>query len=128
MSRIASVTTAIAILACIAVASTAAGTSSGVFGIVTKSPTKPTCTEGQSCSAPASSATVQALVNGKVARQTVTGSNGSYRLPLHPGSYTLRVVGAFKGGTVRVTVGAGWTRRNLKLDTGIRGPGATVGG
>ncbi len=93
----------------------------GLYGTVTKSPASPVCVAERGCTAVAAGATVEAVRGHTVVAHTKTGSKGGYRLRLLPGSYSIRIVGAFRGGRKQAVVGThGWTRLNLTFDTGIR--------
>ncbi|HEV2590499.1 MAG TPA: carboxypeptidase-like regulatory domain-containing protein [Gaiellaceae bacterium] len=95
---------------------------SGIFGVVTEGPITPVCTDGSPCSAPAAGVTVQALRGWTAVAHAVTTRAGRYRLSLAPGTYRLRIAHSFKPTVITVTVHAGWRLRNLRVDTGIRGP------
>ena len=93
----------------------------GLYGTVTKSPASPVCVAERPCTAPAPGATIQALQGSRVVTHTKTGHKGRYRLRLSPGSFVIRIVGAFRGGhKVAVVKSGGWTRLDLRFDTGIR--------
>ena len=97
---------------------------SGISGIVIKSPTKPVCEEGVSCSAPAGGVTLVFTRVGVVVGRATTAGDGTFRLALAPGGYLVRTVrkwliGGFASGTVDVRPGR-FTRVSLSIDTGIR--------
>jgi Carboxypeptidase regulatory-like domain len=95
--------------------------SAGLYGTVTKSPASPVCVAEHPCTAPAAGAKVEALRGQTVVARTTTGRKGGYRLPLSPGRYVVRIVGAFRGGRKNAVVQPRtWTRLNLTFDTGIR--------
>jgi hypothetical protein len=124
--RVATLGVAAAIFATFVVAAGAARVATGgVYGTVIKSPTTPVCKEGVPCSAPAVGVTIQALRGTSVVAHAVTDTQGRYRFRLAPGRYTLRVVRTFRPQAVPVVVGTAWVRRNVLLDTGIRGPSAS---
>jgi hypothetical protein len=99
-------------------------TTSGLKGLVTRSPTKPVCTVGAPCSAPAKDVPLSFVRAGKVVK-TRTDATGRYRVSLTPGWWNVRT-------TVAPRIGSGIEPRlvrvfaarsrvvNLDIDTGIR--------
>lgn len=106
-------------------AALAASAHSGLYGTVTRGPTKPVCEVGTPCTAPAVGARLVFSRGGVAAATVVTGKGGRYRIGLRPGSYTVRA-GA------KLTIGRGlephavvvprgrFLRANFTIDTGIR--------
>jgi hypothetical protein len=96
----------------------------GLFGTVTRAPTMPVCIVGQPCSKPAAGVTLTFMHGGVTAKSVVTGANGTYRVLLAPGVYTVRVSGL--GRMQRMTPTTVTVRRGLVarqafvIDTGIR--------
>lgn len=97
----------------------------GAYGTVTAGPTCPVERAGQPCPPRPVSARIDAhAADGRVAASTQSGADGSYRIGLPPGNYTLVVV---TGSTyprcpdtpVTVAPGAA-TRADISCDTGIR--------
>jgi len=62
---------------------------SGLYGHVTRGPTSPTCVAEQPCSEPAAGAALRFLRNGQLVAQTRVKADGSYRIALLPGTYTV---------------------------------------
>ena len=101
-------------------------TRSGLFGKVTRGPLTPVCRAETPCYGPAAGVTLQFLRSSALAGKVTTAKDGSYRLPLAPGTYVVRVAQETKRGgrglepvTVRVAA-ARWTRADFSIDTGIR--------
>ena len=61
----------------------------GLQGTVTRGPTTPTCTLGQSCSEPAAGVTLRFSKGGSVVARVKTGDDGAYRVTLPAGRYTV---------------------------------------
>jgi hypothetical protein len=103
----------------------AGGTGSGLYGKVTRGPLTPVCVVEKPCYGPAAGVTLRFVRGGVVAGQTLTAKDGSYRLALRAGSYTVRTSPAPRIGrglqpaAARVVAGT-WSRQNFSLDTGIR--------
>jgi hypothetical protein len=114
------------LLALALVASARAATGQGLYGVVTRSPTKPVCSSEEPCSAPAVHTKLRFLRGTALVSSVVTDARGRYRVRLPRGLYTVRVAGVPAGGmggriapaTVRVR--AAWRRQNFDIDTGIR--------
>ena len=107
--------------------SAAAVPSSGVQGHVIAGPTCPVELAGQSpCVRPLEGAVIVAEnASGAASGRATTAADGSYRIPLVPGTYTLRplpVAGIMGGGRERVvTVRPGaFESIDIEYDTGIR--------
>jgi hypothetical protein len=113
-------------LALALVAPAGAASGQGLYGLVTRSPTRPVCSTDEPCSAPAVHTKLRFLRGTVIVSSVVTDSHGRYRLRLPRGLYTVRVAGVPAGGmggriapaTVRVRVV--WRRQNFDIDTGIR--------
>lgn len=104
---------------------TANGTtvSGGLYGNVTKGPITPVCREGVPCDGPAAGLTLVFSRNGAVVARTTTRQDGSYRLALEPGRYSVRTVprGLIPPEPAVATVAADRSRRiDFFVDTGIR--------
>jgi hypothetical protein len=111
-------------LALVAPAGATAGR--GLYGVVTRSPTKPVCSSEEPCSAPAVHTKLRFLRGTALVASVVTDVRGRYRLRLPRGFYVVRVAGVPAGAmggritpaTVRVR--AVWRRQDFDIDTGIR--------
>ncbi len=84
----------------------------------------PVCMVGKPCSKPAAGVTLTFTRRGSPARHVVTKSDGTYRIVLAPGHYTVRVVPRSRierlsPATVVVPAGA-FARQRFVIDTGIR--------
>jgi hypothetical protein len=114
---------AIAVLA-LGAGSADAVTTSGLRGVVTRSPTKPVCEVGIPCSAPAKDTPLSFQRAGKVVK-TRTDASGRYRVSLAPGWWAVSTTFAPRIGTgikpraVRVLAGR-FRLVNFDIDTGIR--------
>lgn len=73
-------------------AATGTSLTSGLFGKVTKGPLTPVCHEGVPCDGPAAGLTLVFSRNGTAVARTTTRKDGSYRLALRPGRYSVRAV------------------------------------
>jgi hypothetical protein len=95
---------------------------SGLYGVVTRGPTKPVCTVDMPCTAPYAHATLVFTRSGLTARKAVTDAQGKYRIALPPGRWSLSVQSSHFGWSPRaVTVPSGrYARANVDVDTGIR--------
>jgi hypothetical protein len=92
---------------------------SGLYGTVMRGPTTPVCVAGVPCSAPAAGA-VLVFTRGAVVGRITVASDGSYRLHLPAGLYTVRTSKQRLEPTVaRVYVGR-MARLDFSIDTGIR--------
>jgi hypothetical protein len=107
---------------------TAAGTTpkSGLRGVVLIDPAFPVCRDDVPCTKPAKHVWLLFARNGRTVARTRTTDNGSYRIPLAPGTYAVtsptHTAGKGQGLTPqRVTVRRGRYRRvEFRLDVGIR--------
>jgi len=103
-----------------------AATGPGLYGAVTRSPTKPVCFSEEPCSAPAVRTKLRFLRGTTFAASVVTDGRGRYRVRLPRGVYNVRVAGAPAGGLggriapARVRVRAAWRHQDFDIDTGIR--------
>jgi hypothetical protein len=108
------------------VGSAGAASTAGLYGAVTRSPTRPACAAEEACSEPAMHTKLRFLRAGSLVASTVTDARGRYRIRLPRGTYTVRVAGApvaTFGGRIdptSVRVRADWRRQNFDIDTGIR--------
>jgi hypothetical protein len=115
-----------ALLALVLAAPAGGTTGQGLYGLVTRGPTKPVCSTAEPCSEPAARAKLRFLRDGTLVASVVTDGRGRYHLQLRRGVYTVRVGGASTIGIGRgidpstVRVRAGWRRQNFDIDTGIR--------
>jgi hypothetical protein len=96
----------------------------GIRGIVLRSPTKPVCEAGVSCSAPAAGVVLLFTRADRVVARTKTRPNGSFRVALSPGAYVVRTFrklpfGGAQPRSVRVAPGR-FTVVRIVVDTGIR--------
>ena len=103
------------------VASSASG---GLFGKVVISPATPVCRVGESCTKPAAHLLLVFTRPGTRA-QTRTHADGTYRIALSPGRYSVRPspqTGIGRGLEPRTALvpRARYARVNFSLDTGIR--------
>ena len=118
---------AIALAALILAAPAGAAAGQELYGLVTRSPTRPVCSAEEACSEPAAHTRLRLLRGTVLVATVMTDARGRYRIRLPRGLYTVRVAGAPPGGiggridpaSVRVTR-AVWRRQNFDIDTGIR--------
>jgi hypothetical protein len=105
----------------VAVVAVLAALLSGLYGVVTRGPTKPVCQVDMPCSAPYSRATLVFTRSGAM-RKVTTDGQGKYRVALPAGLWSLRVQSSQFGWAPRtVTVPRGrYARVNVDVDTGIR--------
>ena len=97
------------LLALIGAAATTA-TGSGLRGLVTLSPIRPICVEGQPCSKPAAGAVLVFRRNGRTVARMITRPDGTYRVALLPGKYTVVAL--------RYRIGSGVTPRVVRVPRG----------
>jgi len=96
--------------------------SSGVYGTVKRGPLEPVCERGTKCYGPAKNATLAFVSGGKTVARVITARDGSYRIALPSGRYTVSSklgIGGIKRTHVRVPEGK-FVRLSLVIDTGIR--------
>jgi hypothetical protein len=116
----------IALAALTLVTPAGAATGQGLFGTVTRGPTKPVCSAEDSCSEPAARTKLRFLRRTVLVATVVTDARGHYRLRLPRGVYTVRVAGAPAGGLgsridpASARVRSAWRQQNFDIDTGIR--------
>ena len=101
------------------------GGSSGVTGTVMIGPTCPVMRANSPCpDKPFATDVTVADASGKVVATTKSGTDGSFKVELAPGVYTISAVGSMPGAPspgVRVTVTQGaWSSVRLTVDSGIR--------
>lgn len=99
-------------------------TGSGLRGLVTLSPTRPVCFEAQPCSRPAAGVVIVFRRDGGVATRVTTRADGTYRVLLRPGRYTVaapryRIGSGVTPHVVRVLRGR-VARLDFEIDTGIQ--------
>lgn len=105
------------VLAAVAGASTVR---SGLYGTVTRGPIAPVCVAEQPCTEPAAGAVLVFWRNGTAVARTTVAADGSYRLHLAAGVYTVRASQKrIEPVTARVIVGR-MARLDFSIDTGIR--------
>jgi hypothetical protein len=108
----------------VACTSDAGSPSGGIEGRVTIGPTCPVEQAGSPCPPGAWTGTVRATSSDGAVHETATASDGSYRLALAPGTYTVTPVVAGGGPPTAkpatVTVGTTMQQLDLQLDSGIR--------
>ena len=113
----------VAAVACSAATGNAQEPRTGLYGLVTRGPLSPVCGTELPCEGPAPDLRLVFSRNGVVSAATTTRADGTYRVRLRPGSYTVRVGQprrtATKPANVTVTR-KGFRRVNLFVDTGIR--------
>ena len=120
MARIAAALAALSAGFAPAAASHGAAPNSGLFGVVTRGPISPMCVAEQPCSEPASGAVLTFSRGGTVVARVTARHNGTYRVRLGAGLYTVRCsVRRLEPKAVQVRPGT--TRRvDFSIDTGIR--------
>jgi hypothetical protein len=106
-------------------ASASTATQTGLWGTVRRGPITPVCFDDRPCDEPAANVTIVFVRNGREAARTTTTNDGSYRVALRPGVYTVRTL-------KKVSIGRGLepssarvparrrVRVNFFIDTGIR--------
>ena len=98
-----------------------ATTAPGLHGIVTRGPITPVCTPDAPCTAPAKGAVLSFRSEGGAVHKVTVGSDGSYRLALAPGRYTVTTASRRPISPSAVKVLAGRDRKvDFSIDTGIR--------
>jgi hypothetical protein len=94
---------------------------SGLYGGVTRGPITPVCVAEQPCTAPAGGAVLVFSRQGRESGRVRVHSDGSYRIALPGGTYTVRALSARP-----LDPGTAWVRRghfrhvDFSIDTGIR--------
>ncbi len=94
---------------------------SGLYGKVTRGPITPVCVAEQPCSEPAAGATLRFLRDGHLVAQAHVKDDGTYRIALEPGAYTVAAQSRrpLDPSTTRVRTGR-FVRVDFAIDTGIR--------
>ena len=114
------------LLALAVIAPAGAATGGGLYGVVTRGPTKPVCSSEEPCSEPAAHTKLRFLRGTTLVSSVVTDARGRYRVRLQRGIYAVRVAGVSANGMggriapAGVRVRAGWRHQNFDIDTGIR--------
>jgi hypothetical protein len=106
----------------LAPAALSASAPSGLHGTVTRGPTTPVCREGVSCESPAAVTLVFTRV-GAASQRTRSAADGSYRILLRPGYYTVTTLRgpSHRTSPTRVHVRRGHVDKlDFEIDTGIR--------
>jgi hypothetical protein len=108
----------------IAGAAASSGVTSGLRGVVMRSPTKPICGEAEPCEEPAAGVVLRFSKGGRLVARVTTGRAGGYRVKLRPGRYVVTTPnrGPGTGLTPRfVRVPTGRVARvDFHLDTGLQ--------
>ena len=94
---------------------------SGLYGKVTRGPITPVCVAEQPCSEPAAGAALRFLRNGQLIAQTRVKADGSYRIALLPGKYTVLAPSRrpLDPSSARIRSGR-FARVDFAIDTGSR--------
>ena len=112
------------VLLCACVAATAAQASTvpnGLYGKVTRGPITPVCVAEQPCSEPAAGAVLQFWGGGRLVGRTVTHADGTYRIALPAGAYSVTAVSRRKLDPATTVVRPNRFRHvDFSIDTGIR--------
>ena len=90
-----------------------------VHGTVMRGPITPVCVRGKSCSKPAAGVTLRFSSGRAVVAQARTGRDGSYRVSLPAGSFSVAGPKGLQPREIRVS-GGGSRRVDFVIDTGIR--------
>jgi hypothetical protein len=100
---------------------------SGIEGRVTIGPQCPVIQEGSPCPDAPYVATVRILLDGDVVATGRSGRDGSFRIPVAPGEYTVDAAPPDENGIATVRVqphvvvsDGGYSRVDLSFDSGIR--------
>jgi hypothetical protein len=99
---------------------------SGIEGRVTIGPGCPVLQQGSPCPDTPYAATVQVVADGRVVASGRSSDDGAFRVPVAPGTYTVRGIPLDDGIATApdvpgVTVRAGaFARADLSFDSGIR--------
>jgi len=119
-----SIVAIVVLCVCAACGSGASAPGGGVQGRVTSSPTCPVEIQGSACPPAVWTGTVRATASDGAAHETTTGADGSYRLALQPGTYTVTPVVAGGGPPtakpITVVVTDSMQTVDLQVDSGIR--------
>lgn len=92
---------------------------SGLYGTVMRGPITPVCVAELPCSAPAAGA-VLVFTRGAVIDRVTVASDGSYRLRLPAGTYSVRSGGKRLAPTLARVYAGRMVRLDFSIDTGIR--------
>jgi hypothetical protein len=92
---------------------------SGLYGRVMRGPVTPVCHVGRPCAVPASRVKLAFLQGSAVKGQVTTGPDGTYRIALPPGTYTVRGPPRLSPLSAVVPTGR-WQQLSFAIDTGIR--------
>jgi hypothetical protein len=110
----------LAVTLALAAVASATTVRSGLYGTVTRGPIAPVCVAEEPCSEPAAGAVLVFWRNGTAVARTTVAADGSYRLHLAAGVYTVRASQKrIEPVTARVIVGR-MARLDFSIDTGIR--------
>jgi hypothetical protein len=94
---------------------------SGLYGKVTRGPITPVCVAEVPCSGPTAGATIVFSRAGREVSRTRTASDGTYRMALVPGTYSVRVLRYRPAEPATAWVPRGRFRHvDFSIDTGIR--------
>ena len=94
---------------------------SGLYGTVTRGPITPVCRVGVPCTAPAANTTLVFSRPGHPQVRVRTHQDGTYRIALPGGTYTVRVATARPLQPGKAWVRSGHYRHvDFSIDTGIR--------
>jgi hypothetical protein len=88
-------------------------------GTVMRGPVSPTCSPGQACSEPAAGVTLRFSKGATVVARARTGADGSYRVTLAAGRYSVAGPVGLQPRQINVP-GTGSRRLDLSIDTRIR--------
>jgi hypothetical protein len=127
MIRILLAVVAAAIAAGLAAATSMAGTTTLVRGVVLRDPITPVCVDRTPCTAPLASATLVFSRHGTEVARTSTNRRGRFVVRLAPGRYAIRLsrtslLARLSPRVVRIPrAGPVWLR--VDVDTGLRLPG-----
>jgi hypothetical protein len=111
----------VAMLCLLGASAQASTVKSGLYGTVTRGPLTPICTAEQPCSGPAANTTLVFKRSGNEVGRTRTRADGTYRIAIAPGTYTVTALS-----TRPLVPGKAWVRRahfrkvDFSIDTGIR--------
>src|SRR5262249_20449466 len=118
MTRVAAL---VAVLGLVAASGAGATAPSGLRGIVTRGPIAPMCVAELPCSAPVPGATLVFTQAGHAAVRAHTGSNGTCKVVLAPGAYSVALASPRRMGPTSARVTSGRFRTvDFSIDTGIR--------
>jgi hypothetical protein len=119
----ASLAVLVAAAACGAATGSAQRPATGLHGLVTRGPLSPVCGTGRPCEGPAPDLRLVFSQDGVDAGSTTTRADGTYRIRLRAGTYSVRVGEPRRTSTKPSTATVprhGFRRVNFFVDTGIR--------